>query len=306
MDDIENLEEPPPIHRTAAQANGHSHWNAGLLGRHAQASGSPQGVDISTTTRRRSRKGLLAALAVVSVLSAQGWLLYETRSDLNALRATVGQAQTSLGQVWESTKQLDADRMARLALLADSIRSVFDYAQGEVRLWEASYSTLGQRLDENVNTLTRMSNGMRSLNTRLEGFARADVAQRTRLEALERYDRTQSTAFEALARRAVNQEATTHDVSATVGTIRETLGKLDSELAGLEQRLNSSTSAYGQLGRRVDNLAGFADGFRRAGLSGDALQGQLASLADEVRRIRMQVDSLRPVGTRTMISSSLR
>ncbi len=222
------------------------------------------------------------------MLIVQGWLLHGARSDIGDLRTRLDQAHTSLGQIWETAKGLDQDRMRRLALLADSIRSVFDYAQGEVRLWS-------QRLDEND----------RNTATRLDDFARADQVQLLRLDGLERQNRTYSSAFEALARRAQSQETSARDFSTTVASLRATLGRLDGELAALEQRHAASTSTYAQLGRRVESLSGWADGFRQAGLSGEAVQGRFSTLADELRRIRIRVDSLRPM-VRTAVSSETR
>jgi DNA anti-recombination protein RmuC len=229
-------------------------------------------------------------------------MLYKTRTELAHVNVKLDEARSSLGLLWQSTKRMDEDQVARLALLADSIRSVLGYAQGEVRLWEASFANLQQRIDESGRGSTKE---LKSLSKRLDTFARADVAQRTRLEALERQDYMHSSAVEALSRRTQVQEANTHDVVSTVSALRETFGRADSELSQLEQRLAASSSAYGQLGRRVDNLAGFADGFRRAGLNGAEVSDQLSQLAGELRRIRMRVDSLRPM-TRTVMSSDSR
>ena len=94
-----------------------------------------------------------------------------------------------------------------------------------------------------------------------------------------------------------------HDVGSSVNMLRETLGRLDDGLVSLQQRIQASTSGYAQLGRRVESLTGWADQFRRAGLSADAVQGQLSALSDELRRIRVRVDSLRPSGSRAAYSS---
>ena len=139
-------------------------------------------------------------------------------------------------------KGLDQDRMERIAMLGDSIRSVFDYAQGEVQGWQ-------QRLDETD----------RVVSNRLDDFADVDRAQRSRLDALERQNRTYSSAFEALVRRAQTQESTAHNVSASVSSLRATLAKLDAELAALEERQTASTTAFAQLGRRMDGFSMWAD-----------------------------------------------
>jgi hypothetical protein len=48
---------------------------------------------------------------------------------------------------------------------------------------------------------------------------------------------------------------------------------------------------------RVDGLTGWVDGFRRVGLSGEAVADRLSALTDELRRVRLRVDSIRPVRT---------
>ena len=308
MDEIENLEEPPPITRTILPVKPRpkrgllAGWSGRPSSKKRRSESSPPPVSVSSASRRGSYVGIILLLAAVSVVGAQGWMLYKTRTELAHVNVKLDEARSSLGLLWQSTKRMDEDQVARLALLADSIRWVLGYAQGEVRLWEATYTTLQQRLDDGGRTSTK---ALKALNTRIDGFARATLAARNRIDALERQDYMHSSAVEALVRRTQNQEANTHDVVSTVSALRETLGRADSELSQLEQRLAASSSAYGQLGRRVDNLAGFADGFRRAGLNGAEVSGQLSQLADELRRIRIRVDSMRPM-TRTVMSSDSR
>ena len=296
MDEFDNIEEPPPIYRsvTSGETPRKSRKFSGWAGRPSAPAG---GRDFGAIIRTRSRKGLLLALLALAVVGVQGWLLHDLRNQLGDVSTRLEEAHSSLSLVWESTKRLDEDRMARLGLLADSIRSVLQYAQGEVRLWEASYATLGQRIESNDNAIGKMANALRSASARADGFARMDNSQRTRLEALERQSLTNSSAVEALVRRTISQENNSHDVSSMVASLREALRRLDNDIGAVEQRLASSTSAYGQLGRRVDNLAGFADGFRRVGLSGNAVDDRLSGLGDELRRLRMRVDSMRYVRT---------
>lgn len=283
MDDFNYLEEPPPIQRTVNPVE--TGRKPGLLAARSKVPSAPSAArDVGTAARPQSGNGVLLSLAALAVLIVQGWLYLGVRGDLADLRTRLEQSHSSLDQVSELAKGLDQDRMGRLGLLADSIRSVFDYAQGQVQLWS-------QRLDE--NDMAR------------DGLERADQAQRTRLDALERQDRTHSYAFEALSRRAQTQETSTYNVSATVSYLRETLGKLDAALAAVEQRHAASTSEYGQLSRRVESVSVWADGFRRAGLSGESVQFRFSALGDEIRRLRMRVDSLRPMG-RAITSSDNR
>jgi chromosome segregation ATPase len=140
-----------------------------------------------------------------------------------------------------------------------------------------------------------MTTGMRAANTRIDVLAGQDEAQASRLDALARQDRAHATLLEGLAQRAQSQESTVRDVTTTLASLRETLAGVDAELVGLEDRLSASSSAYGQMGTRIDGLAGWVDGFRRAGLSGEAVADRLSGLADELRRVRLRVDSIRPV-----------
>jgi hypothetical protein len=281
MDDFNYLEEPPPIHRTVVHPE--PRRKTGLLAaRPSRPSAPPADRDYGAAAQSSSGKGVLLSLGLVVVVIAQTWLYFGLRGDLAELRTRHEQAQSSLAQLWESAKGLDQDRMVRLALLADSIRSVFDYAQGQIQVW-------GQRLDENDRNTVMAA---QTLNLRLDRFATADQVHRSRVDALERQDRTHSYAFEALSRRAQLQESSMRDVSSSVAWLRESLGRVNSTLAALEQQY----AAYGQLGRRVESLSGWADEFRRAGLSGDAVQNQFSALSSELRRIRIRVDSLRTTG----------
>jgi chromosome segregation ATPase len=231
----------------------------------------------------------LAALIAVSV---PVWLYVGVRNELVALRTRLALTRASVRGVEDLVNDLDQDRMKRLAVLGDSIRSVSDYAQGEAQATHL-------RLDETDRAMTN----------RLDGLTRVDQAQRSRMDALERQNLTNSSAFAALSRRAQTQESATSDVSASVNTLRAALSRLDGELSRLDDELSrlaseltaqkerqaASTTAYGQLGRRVESFSTWADGFRQVGLSGESVHGRFSTLSAELRRIRLQVDSLRPM-----------
>ncbi|MEX2285248.1 MAG: hypothetical protein WEE89_22375 [Gemmatimonadota bacterium] len=230
-------------------------------------------------------KAVFLSLAALSALSVSIWLYIGVRNDLADLRTRLALTRASVLDVGDLVNDLDQDRMKRLAVLGDSIRSVSDYAQGEA---QATH----QRFDETDRAMT----------IRLDGLARVDQAQRSRMDALERQNLTNSSAFAALSRRAQTQESTTSDVSASVSSLRAALSRLDGvlsrldgELTALEERQAASTTAYGQLGRRVESFSTWADGFRQAGLSGESVHGRFSTLTAELRRIRLQVDSLRPL-----------
>jgi uncharacterized coiled-coil protein SlyX len=315
MDDDEHIEEPPPMRRSKALPPARRSVGPFAAWRHRSSAKRPD-LDSGHASRSASTKVIVLGLAALTVIGLQAWTLHRlarVRTDLAVAGAGLEEARGSLGMLWATTNRLDEDQMARLALLADSIRSVFAYAQGEVHLWEAAYYAQEQRLGENAGriasngeAITRMATAVRTVNTRLDEFARVDVAQRSRLDALERQDRTQGSLVEALARRTDTQEATVVDVTTTVAALRETLAKLDAELAVLEDRLAVSSSAFGQMDTRIDRLAGWVDGFRRAGLTGEAVENRLSALADELRRVRMRVDSLRPVGAAVATSEEAR
>jgi hypothetical protein len=293
MDYIEklNLEEPPPIHR--ASYAGKNRGKGGLFGGQPSRSPTPRGRDLGAVAPSDSPKTVLLVLVFLVVLIVQGFLYRGVRRDLAEQRTRLEQTNTELAQVWESAKGLDQDRMAQLALLADSLRSMLDSAQSKVELWEETYATMEQRLDDKYRSISTTSPAPRT--------SRSDPAGLSRLDALERQDRTHRYAFEALSRRAQTQERATRDVSTSLAALRETLRRMDVALA----QQPGTASASGQLYRRVESLAGWADGFRRAGLSGDAVQRQFSTLSDELRRIRLRVDSLRPM-SRAVTSSDIR
>lgn len=229
-------------------------------------------------------KVVLLSLAALSAVSVPTWLYIGVRNDLADLRTGLVLTRSTIREVGDLVNDLDRESMKRLAMLGDSIRSVFHYAQGEAQAWH-------QRFDETDRAMT----------IRLDGLARVDRAQGSRMDALDRQNRTYSSAFAALSRRAQTQESTTSDITASVSSLRTALSRLDGELirldgelAALEERYLASTTAYGQLGRRVESVSTWADGFRQAGLSGEAVRGRFSALNAELRRIRMQVDSLRP------------
>jgi septal ring factor EnvC (AmiA/AmiB activator) len=133
----------------------------------------------------------------------QVWTLHglsSTRADLEAVRNELRETRSklqetrgSLAVVWQATKNLGEDRTERLGVLADSLRSVLARAEGEARLWQASYDNFDQRFADNDKAIRTVTNAMRSMYTRLEG-------QRSRLDVLERSDRTHTSAIDALSR----------------------------------------------------------------------------------------------------------
>jgi hypothetical protein len=267
-----NLEEPPPIQRASPVK---ARRTLGLFAQTNRSPAAPRSRDLGTVARPDSAISVWVGLVALVVVGVQGWLYHGVRRELAEQGERLEQTNKALAQVWETAQGLDKDRMQRLALLADSVRAELDATQGEVRLWEATYTGLEQRLDQKYRTLATTS--------------RAEQPGRARLDALERQDRTLRSAFEALSRRTQTQESVTRDLSVSIASVRETLRKMDSA-----QEFGAATVGYGTLTRRVDNLSTWADGFRRVGMTGDALQRQLAILADELRRIRLRVDSLRP------------
>jgi hypothetical protein len=282
MSEYNYLEEPPPPSRPPVYQPEPRRKLGLFAARPARPSSSAPAVrDSGGATQRSSGKGILLSLAVLVVLGVQGWLLHGARRDLAALRKGLELTHGSLGLVWESSKKIDQDWTGQLAQLNDSIRSMRDYTQIAVQ----------QRLEENE----------RAVNTRLEDFTRGEQLRLARFDALERQDRVHSSAFEALLRRAQAQETSTRDASATVASMRATLNRMDATLLSMEQR----TSTYGQLSRRVENVLGWAEGFRQSGLSAETVQGRLSGISDELRRLRVRVDSLRPVG-RAVTTSDIR
>src|SRR5688572_16532274 len=270
MDDFNFLEEPPPFGRDdpnpeprrkpGTQVVLASDYRAGSSNHSSiPPSKPPSKPPVVRDSGRGARvaKVVLLSLAALSAVSVPIWLYIGVRNDLEDLRTRVALTRSSVRGVEDLVNDLDQDRMKRLAVLGDSIRSVSDYAQGEAQATHL-------RLDETDRAMT----------IRLDGLARVDQAQRLRMDALERQNLANtsafSSAFAALSRRAQTQESTTSDVSASVSSLRAALSRLDGELSrlvgeltALEDRQAASTTAYGQLGRRVESFSTWADGFRQ-------------------------------------------
>jgi hypothetical protein len=305
MNDFDPLQEPPPMPRFKALPP--TPPKAGRVSWRRRASAKRPDVESGRGGPRSVPKGPALALAALVVIGLQAWTLHRlarVRSDLSVAAASLEEARTSLGMLWETATRLDEDQISGLAVLSDSIRSVFAYAQGEIRLWETAYYAQERRLDENAawigtnaEAIARMTTGMRAANTRIDALAGADERTATRLDALVRQDRAHGTALESLAQRAQTQESAARDVTTTLATLRQTLAGLDAALLGFDDRLSASSSAFGRMDTRVDGLTGWVDGFRRVGLSGEAVADRLSALTDELRRVRLRVDSIRPVRT---------
>jgi hypothetical protein len=255
--------------------------------------------------RARTGFGRLAAVAaiVLIVIGMQGWTIHRisrVRSELANAGVSLAEARGSIGTLWETTKDLDQDQMARVALLSDSIRSVFAYAQGQINVWGAAYEAQQRQLEaeasrigRNGEAIARMTSASRVVNTRLDELSGADRTQQGRLDGLARADHTQATMLEALAGRTQSNETMMRDVSSTLSGLRQTLASLDGQLAALEDRYATSASAITELHTRVDGVATWVDGWRRTGLTGPAVEQRLASLADEVHRVSLRLDSMR-------------
>jgi chromosome segregation ATPase len=306
----DRIEEPPPVPRTTVSPS--ARHGTGLFVDWRRRFGKRPAVQLHFAPRPGMRRAMVFGFAALAVLGLQGWMLNEllrVRDRLAVEGAELDQARISLGLLWTLTERLDEEQIEGLAQLADSIRSVFAYAQGEVRLWETAYYAQEQRLDENAasigshaQAIARVTSAASAASTRLDGLARADVTKASRLDALERQDRAYGEAFAALVRRTDAQESKVLAVSADVGSLRQTLAGLDADLAGLEGQVTSTGSAFGQMDTRVERLDGWIDGFRRAGLNGEAVQTRLATLASELRRVTMRVDSLRARGAAALTS----
>ena len=312
MDDFNFLEEPPPFERdepnseprrkpgnqvvlASDQWAGSSYHSSYHSSNRSSKPPSEPPVVRASAARVRVARAVLLSLAALVAVSVPTWLYIGVRNDLADLRTGLVLARSTIQEVGDLVNDLDRERVKRLAVLSDSIRTVFDFAQGEAQAWH-------QRFDETDRAMT----------VRLDGLARVDRDQRSRMDALDRQNRTYSSAFAAMSRRAQTQESTTSDITASVSSLRTALSRLDGELlrldgelGALEDRYAASTTAYGQLGRRVESFSTWADGFRQAGLSGEAVRGRFSALNAELRRIRMQVDSLRPP-SRAMTTSDNR
>jgi hypothetical protein len=201
MDEIENLEEPPPIHRYVAPVE--KRHKPGVFAAWSGRPAASRSPDFGPAANTGSNTAVVLVVASVVILSVQVWILHglhsmradlaDVRSELKETRSSLKETRSSLGVVWQATQRLGEDRTERLGALADSLRGVLERAEGAARLWQASYDSLGQRFADSDKAIRTMTSGMRSVYTRLE-------SQRSRLDALERSDRTHTSAIEALSR----------------------------------------------------------------------------------------------------------
>jgi chromosome segregation ATPase len=229
-------------------------------------------------------------------MGVQAWTVYRvTRigSDVAQSSANLEETRGSLGMLWTTTTRLDKDQVARHSTLRDSIHSVYAYAQGESRLWQTAFLEQQQRLDEyaaslqkHAESITRIMNTATAMTARLDGVTRSIQVQLTRLEGLERQDRAQNGRLAALGSQGDTHATVLLGVSESMTALKQTLATVDAELTALGNRISASQSAQGQ-------LVQFADGFRRAGLNGSAVETRLITLADGLRRVTARVDSLR-------------
>jgi chromosome segregation ATPase len=310
----DRLEEPPPPRRTKPLPPPRTSTGLSLAWR--RPADEPTESAPREVRRPGRGRGFLLALVALAVVGLQAWTvqrLSRLRNELAVARATLEEARGSLTTLWSTTDRLDRDRMSRLSILSDSIGSVFAYAQGEIQLWQTAYYAQEQQLKDNSaaiarngDAIARLADALRTANTRLDELAGADEMHGGRLEALEQQDRTHSSLVDALSQRTATQEAAAVDLTTRVAELRETLVELDGVLVGMQDRLAASTSAYGDMDTRVGRIASYIEEFRRAGITGDELDDRLASLDDEIRRLRLRVDSLRPVRTIVSPAAQLR
>jgi hypothetical protein len=291
-----NLEEPPPIQRAASPTKIRRPFGS-FFTRPKRLSAPNRNRDLRAATRSESARSVwpslvaLIALVALAAVGVLGWQYRSVTRELAEQRSRLEQTNQALTQSWEATKGLDQDRMRSLAVLADSVRSELQATQDQARLWEKTYANLEQRMDQRYRSLARVVRIDPLGRARLEALERQDRTQRSALESLERQARGYRSALDAFSRRAQTQESVIRDLSISNAYLRETLRKVESA-----QQPGAATVGYGTLSRRVDNLSTWADGFHRAGLSGDGIQKQISTLVDELRSMRLRVDSLRPVG----------
>lgn len=323
MTEYPRIEEPPPIHRRPPESprssmSGLIAWSQRLAPKRRTAAGGAEAVTPMGRTARpgpehghtstdgsrgRDAKLLLAAAVLFVMMIAQGWTIHRVgtvRGDLAATEVELGEARASLAQLWDVTELLGAEQIARLAELTDSIRAVLEYAKGEARLWNVVHTTQDQRLEasegrlaQHGGSIAQLTIASRRADARLAELGRTGEIQGARLASLEQSARTQTTALDALARRVQAQESDVRAMTATLATLRDGFAGLDTELAGLARELAATGSRYGELGVRIERLNGWIEGFRQAGLSGEAVDRRLAALTSELRQVRLRVDSLR-------------
>lgn len=229
------------------------------------------------------------AVAALQVRTARRVSRLETRLETTA--QGLAEARNSLSLLWTTTTQLDATQAERAdslkLTLQDSIASVQAYAETEFsRFWETAYLEHERRLDAAASGIRRNGDAIGQLTTQ---SSRVNA----RMDELARSDQAQGDAISNVGQTVSSMSATLTSVDNQMDALDGAITALDVQISALTGELNTSRTAQARLGTRVDGVEQWVDGFRSEGLNADAVQSRLASLVEDLRLVRMRVDSMR-------------
>jgi hypothetical protein len=235
---------------------------------------------------------LLAVGATVAAMQVRtNRRVAKLEARIEATAQGLSEARNSLSLLWTTTTQLDATQAERAdslkLTLQDSIASVQAYAENEFsRIWQTAYL-------EHERRLNAAAIGIRQNGEAVGQLVSQSSRTNTRIDELVRADQSQTTAIAGMEETVSSMHQTIAAVDGQIDVLDDAVTALDVQISALTGEVNSTRSAQGRLGTRVDGVEQWVDGFRSEGLNANAVQSRLSSLVEDLRLVRIRVDSLR-------------
>jgi chromosome segregation ATPase len=237
----------------------------------------------------------LVLLAVGATVAAMQVRMHRRVAQLEVrIEATaqgLSEARNSLSLLWTTTTHLDATQAERAdslkLTLQDSIASVQAYAENEfTRIWQTAYL-------EHERRLNAAATGIRQNGEAIGQLASQSGRTNARIDELVRADQSRTTVIAGMEETVSSMHQTLAAVDGQIDVLDDAVTALDVQISALTGEVNSSRNAQVRLGTRVDGVEQWVDGFRSEGLNANAVQSRLSSLVEDLRLVRIRVDSLR-------------
>jgi chromosome segregation ATPase len=237
----------------------------------------------------------LVLLAVGATVAAMQVRMHRRVAQLEVrIEATaqgLSEARNSLSLLWTTTTHLDATQAERAdslkLTLQDSIASVQAYAENEfTRIWQTAYL-------EHERRLNAAATGIRQNGEAIGQLASQSGRTNARIDELVRADQSRTTVIAGMEETVSSMHQTLAAVDGQIDVLDDAVTALDVQISALTGEVNSSRNTQVRLGTRVDGVEQWVDGFRSEGLNANAVQSRLSSLVEDLRLVRIRVDSLR-------------
>jgi len=235
---------------------------------------------------------LLAAGATVAAMQVRmNRRVAQLEDRIEATAQGLSEARNSLSLLWTTTTQLDATQAERAdslkLTLQDSIASVQAYAENEFsRIWQTAYL-------EHERRLNAAATGIRQNGEAIGQLVSQSGRTNARIDDLVRADQSQTTVIAGMEETVSSMHQTLASVDGQIDVLDDAVTALDVQITALTGEVNTTRNAQGRLGTRVDGVEQWVDGFRSEGLNANAVQSRLSSLVEDLRLVRIRVDSLR-------------